>query len=558
MAANAQCEALPVAGGGVLGTGATCNLGTCQCNPPPRCGDGAINGTDQCDGGTARDATTANAQCASRPAGSGGGMGATCNLDTCQCNPPPRCGDGAINGTDQCDGGPTGDATTANAQCASRAVASGGGAGATCNLGTCQCNPPPFCGDRTVNAGEQCEVDADCASRGPGLHCAGCVCVARCGDSVRAASEACEGTDATTCSVTGSRCEGCTCVAPRCGNSMVEGPAEQCDGDPGVCPVLGSRCEGCQCIPPVCGNGIREGSEACDGPDRGACTAAGSRCEGCQCITPFCGDGITNAGEECDRNDATCNSNAFCVMRYTNPRATFDPRLCKCVVPAPECGNGGSPEAGEECDGSADICPTSGSTCRDCRCIPPPKQPQAICGDGHVNRTEETCDSLAGLTDIRIYPDHPAWNLLGPCRADCTYCGDGIKNGSEDCDPRASSLSIPAGQYCDNNCKLQSTSITPATSPSCGDGSVNSGEACDVVSGSPLGCLINPENHRPEADCVNCTCVPWIIEGGGGSGGTFKCSFDPSAQLNLSNYLTQLALISLIPFTAIWRVRRKK
>jgi len=69
---------------------------------------------------------------------------------------------------------------------------------------------------------------------------------------------------------------------------------------------------------------------------------------------------------------------------------------------------------GEECDDANDV--------NDDKCTNGCKLP--ICGDGIVQAVEgKTCDPPVTMPGA---PDD--------CRDDCTFCGDGIVNGEEQCD----------------------------------------------------------------------------------------------------------------------------
>ena len=83
----------------------------------------------------------------------------------------------------------------------------------------------------------------------------------------------------------------------------------------------------------------------------------------------------------------------------------------------------------------------------------------AFCGDGVVGNTPgETCDP----------PGQPGPGSANLCRANCTYCGDGIVNNGEQCDDGNN----VNGDGCENNC-------TPT--PICGDSIIGNtpGETCD-------------------------------------------------------------------------------
>lgn len=81
-----------------------------------------------------------------------------------------------------------------------------------------------------------------------------------------------------------------------------------------------------------------------------------------------------------------------------------------------------------------------------------------VCGDGTVNESKgETCD-----------PPGSQLQNGATCRQDCTYCGDGVTQTSEQCDD---GNSTNVGDSCRNDCTL----------PSCGDGVLDPGEECDFA-----------------------------------------------------------------------------
>jgi len=91
------------------------------------CGDHIKNGTEQCDDPDLGGATCATATNNSSSTGTLA-CNPDCTFDTSQCSASPFCGDGVVNGTEQCDGSDLGGATCATVV----------GSGST---GTLACNP---------------------------------------------------------------------------------------------------------------------------------------------------------------------------------------------------------------------------------------------------------------------------------------------------------------------------------------------------------------------------------------------------------------------------------
>ena len=238
------------------------------------CGDGIIEGAEQCDDGNAA------------------------NTDACLPNcMTATCGDGAVRaGVEQCD-----DSNADNNDAC---------------LNTCV---TAACGDGIVRSGtEQC----DDGNQDNNDACLNTCNDATCGDGVlRTGVELCDDGNA-------DNTDACTnaCSVASCGDGIVLAGVEQCDDgnavDTDTC--LSS------CTSAGCGDGfIQAGVEACDDTnsvDTDACTNS--------CADAACGDGLVFAGvEQCDDG----NSN--------------DADACRNNCTAPVCGDGAL-DFGEECDDS--------------------------------------------------------------------------------------------------------------------------------------------------------------------------------------------------------------
>ena len=205
---------------------------------------------------------------------------------------PELCGNGAIDGGEECDD--SGESTLCDSDCTAAE-----------------------CGDGTLNAtaGEACDDGNMDDSDG----CVGSCVLAVCGDGlVQAGVEECDDGN-------GDNGDGCldTCVSAVCGDGFVYVGVEECDDG------NGDDSDGCVdgCMNAVCGDGlVYVGVEECDdGGESATCDV--------DCTPAVCGDGVVNGtvGEQCDDGGESDECNADCT-------------------PA-SCGDGLlNPSAGEECD----------------------------------------------------------------------------------------------------------------------------------------------------------------------------------------------------------------
>jgi cysteine-rich repeat protein len=180
----------------------------------------------------------------------------------------------------------------------------------------------PYCGDGTLNGEEEC----DDGNTRHGDGCDGNCTLTRCGNGVRSGMEECDDgntvdgdgcdslclftgcgngvpTEGETCddgnTVDGDGCDR-NCTLSRCGNGVVS-PLEQCDDGN---TVDGDGCDR-NCTVSRCGNGVVSPQERCDDGN----TVDGDGCDH-NCTVTGCGNGVLTAGEACDDgntvDDDTC------------------------------------------------------------------------------------------------------------------------------------------------------------------------------------------------------------------------------------------------------------
>lgn len=272
------------------------------------CGDGKVEGFEECDG-----SDLGGKSCADY-GGVAGALSCTadCKLYAAACI-APGCNNGVLEpDTEACDGEDLGGAT-----CLTRGFAGGElGCTASCDYDEVAC-VAPGCRNGLKEATEDCEFHDDVADLG-GATCQSLGFLQ--GDLA--------------CSPDSCKFDTAACVAAGCGNGIVEAPAETCEqGQTKPCDQLGFSAGQATCDPTRCtwvtssctggcGDGAKDGSDECDGADLGGadCASLGFsagtlKCSGtckydtsrCSSTGITCGNGVRDPGELCDGADVDPN-----------------------------------------------------------------------------------------------------------------------------------------------------------------------------------------------------------------------------------------------------------
>ncbi len=466
--------------------------------PGPRCGDGETNGAEQCDGNqvsspgvciatsstladtsTAVSATTAcskNSDCASGQtcaicAATPDGLPQTrvkscfpstapvvqaCTFDVWSaCKPSGACGNGVVEGAEQCDNGA---ANATNAAC----------------LPNCKKN---VCGDGFVLPGvEQCDNGAANGVR----------CTAQYG---------------LTCNYCKNDCAIETISGAFCGDKVIQSPPESCDPGPVTAwcsrtyqdPANNSAVKSCgsdnDCLPGVCKLYSTAAAIPTSGDAPVACYISRMRTP---CASAYV---CPQTNEVCSTNP--CNQNSYCYV----PPAPLASSLAPCHS-STDC------SANEYCSGGEGQClrfntqcipepysntqATVGSpqyfngSCTSCTnaCVGQTNKSAAFCGDTIAQpQFGEQCD---GTGDPNATGPSGSKSYYG-CSGDCTYnassgyCGDNRTQATEQCD---------------------GTSFSNNTVPSCSslgwgtEGAVACGSACRYYGGGCDDGALSPGDIR--------------------------------------------------------------
>lgn len=278
------------------------------------------------------------------------------------------------------------------------------------------------------------------------------------------------------------------------------------------CPVKDKACVLCE----YCGNGYKSETEACDDGN------SNEEDECRECKAPACGDGISNdfdSSETCDdgndidtdscRNDCTyCGDSIKDASEDCDDGNGDNIDGCRDDCTIQECGDS-VVDSNETCDDGNDI---GDDACRN-NCT--------FCGDEVIDSTEECDGNNFGESGK---PEEGAI-----CNSSCVveYCGDGIKQDYEICDPTDLSnieeaaactnecvqMECPGEGYeltCDFSCQDKDGNATFCCScPECGDGETNGLEECDDGNDSNLdyctnGCrnsVCGDDYKSPDEEC---------------------------------------------------------
>jgi cysteine-rich repeat protein len=204
------------------------------------------------------------------------------------------------------------------------------------------------------------------------------------------------------------------------------------------------------------------------------------------CYVPACGDGIVNPGEECD--DGNTNNNDACTNE------------CKTAKCGDNFCRAGSSETCEPIGTAPDVsCVNKPIDSTECR-LPGTTDACTYCGDGVKQSTEQCDDGNANNNDA--------------CTNECktAACGDGIVQPPEECD--------------DGNTNNNDACTNACTLPRCGDNFCNSsGETCEPLQQNtandmkcPAGTVTLPNNVcRLPGTANQCTyCGDGILQSGAG------------------------------------------
>ena len=460
------------------------------------CGNGIIDDNEQCDDKNTDNLDGCNDKCQIED-------GWTCVDADCtqlqpeENKPKPVCGNGVVEGNEQCDDKNTDNLDGCNDKCQIED-------GWTCTKDGC--TKINTCGNKQYDNGEECDDGND----NPNDGCKECIIQ------------------------DGWKCEtfGRPCAPTTCGNDRLD-ENEACDdgdwnidyGHEGDCSTF--------CQPAhYCGDGLLdevdlENGETCDSGKEDTSQQYNGCTRYCKRIR-YCGDGIIQPEEQCDDGNELdgdgCDSN--CQYAGNFSCKTIDG---KTVCTPLNCGNG-KLDVNEMCDdenrrsndGCSPLCIIEkGWTCDDGE----PSTCTHTCGDGHLDDNEacddnsnEDGDGCSANCDIETGWICNQANDKSVCTA--RACGDGIVAGNEECDDGNTNNEDGCSKYCTReNGWHCDTPAKPCEKDFCGDGFVTGDETCDEGNATPSGGCILCQTQlgyqcpQPGQPCVEAFCGNDTLEG---------------------------------------------
>ncbi|MBI4147104.1 DUF4215 domain-containing protein [Candidatus Woesearchaeota archaeon] len=305
----------------------------------PVCGDGKVEGIEQCDG-----TNLAGSSCNAK--GFDGGSlycDNACKFDTSKCN-VQLCGNSKIDSGETCDDGNTNDDDGCDTDCNVDTV---NGWECSGQPSVCKLKVQPVCGNGKAEAYEECDGTdfggsaTECSVKGLGTGIISCTtgckfdfskCVtqspSKCGDGKINYDSSLKESD---------ECDDGNLVnGDGCSSTCKEESSWQCSGEPSVCKLT---------VQQVCGNNIKEGTEVCDGSQLDGKTCEDSnifksgtlKCNpdcknfdysSCKMAPPSatCGNGIEEGAETCDDGNTVtgdgCSSTCQTEQQQTPPSTT--------------------------------------------------------------------------------------------------------------------------------------------------------------------------------------------------------------------------------------------
>ncbi|MEE2787770.1 MAG: DUF4215 domain-containing protein [Myxococcota bacterium] len=317
--------------------------------------------------------------------------------------------------------------------------------------------------------------------------------------------------------VTGVTCDGGNCgmESPTCGNGTTDEGEECDDGNP----VAGDGCApDCTIEQPAetCGNGTQDPGETCDDGNQIDGDGCSATCQS-ETLMVMCGNGILEFGETCDDGNqvdgdgcsATCETEMAMPVCGNNIQEIGEAcddgnrqngdgcdGACQLEANLADCGNG-IEEPGETCDDGNQITESCGYQERSCdvcndRCQLVPGQ-TSFCGDGRVDAVfGEACD------DGNQNQNDSCDNACRRVMMQMNICGNGIREGDEECDDGSDS-------YCN---ALTCRCLAPQ--PGMGQYGDGCNRGSDCASGMCVPGSLRDLNNQPVVSAGYCTriCSP--------------------------------------------------